>query len=70
MGIRAIVPEALDVGWVSWVPFPKGWFKINFDSSMQGNKVVVGFVVRNDTGGLVGVGSVSLVYSSVLDVEI
>lgn len=41
------------------------WFKVNYDGSVQGDKVIASFVVRNDIGVLIGAGSIFVASMSV-----
>lgn len=49
---------------------PKGWFKKNFDCSVQGDKAGVSFIVRNDIGVLVGADNIPVTSVSILEPEI
>lgn len=47
-----------------------GWFKLNFDNSVHGQKAAAEFVVRNDIASLIGAISISGNSSSLLETKI
>lgn len=47
-----------------------GWYKLNFDGSIRKDRAVAGFVVRSDTGILVGVDSFSVIILLMSEMEI
>lgn len=60
----SLVPEPHVPKWVSWELLPRGWFKLNFDGSVRGNRA------SNDIGAFVEAGSVPIANVSVQKTEI
>lgn len=45
---------------ITWMFLLERWFKLNFDGSVQGLSVAVGFVTRNNIDILIGGGCILL----------